>query len=96
MLYDSDYDHLFEGEVNSEPIEKEETEVEDQKTFGEWFKEFVEEHPFVWLAGCAVTGLLAAKIYRKIYNRGWNACAKYFQTCEDIVRRNLLTKNLES
>lgn len=110
MLYDSDYNHLFEGEVNVEPsdFEEEEKKMEEEKTFGERVKEFCEKHPYLFLAGCAATGWLLGTFLKGIatknYNRGkhdgfsdgWNMCTKYFDDLESVVRKELLTKELNS
>lgn len=110
MLYDSEYNHLFEGEVNVEPsdFEEEEKKMDEEKTFGERFKEFLEGHPLVFLAGCAATGWLLGSFLKGIatrnYNRGkaagfkdgWAMCTKYFDDVESVVRRELLTKDLNS
>ncbi len=78
MLYDSEYNHLFEGEVNVEPsdFEEEEKKMDEEKTFGERFKEFLENHPYLFLAGCAATGWLLGTFLKGIatknYNRGYN------------------------
>lgn len=102
MLYENDYNGLFEGSVNADPEDFEEEEkMEETKTFKEKVKEFANENPFfttfMVVGGCVITGLVLGLRKQRIYNRGfhegWLACGKYFDDVEAVVRRNLLTKN---
>lgn len=104
MLYNGsdDYSHLFEGEVNADPedFQEEESEMGEKKTFLEKVDDFVDEHPFLFLGGCIGGGWLIGLIFKKVYTAGciagWNNCTKYFDDLESVVRKNLLTKDLNS
>lgn len=108
MLYEKDYDNLFEGEVN---VEQEDIPEPEKKSLFDKYQEFKDKHPYIAAAvEGALEGLVLglgtgfilrpflkkqfSRVYSNAYCKGWDACTKYFNDIETVVRRSGLTKNV--